>query len=95
MPLIDALRDDDANHSVVLRMRGSQDPATDESKTYISSMIVQNKSSNSCKSRKFFVRHGQDGITEYTVAHKFPHALSRQRSLITNEMKMTGSGGRK
>lgn len=95
MPLIDALRDDDANHSVVLRMRGSQDPATDESKTYISSMIVQKKSSNSCKSRKFFVRHGQDGITEYTVAHKFPHALSRQRSLITNEMKMTGSGGRK
>ncbi|KAL7539684.1 hypothetical protein ACHAXR_011103 [Thalassiosira sp. AJA248-18] len=89
MPLIEALRNNsDAEHSLELRTRASQAAATDEKKVYISIMVVQKKSS--MKSRKFFVRHGHDGITEYTVAHKFPHALSRQRSLITSEIKLTG-----
>lgn len=86
-PLIEALRDNDVEHKIILRTRGSQDTAAHETKTYISVMVVQKKSS--IKSRKFFVRHGHD-ITEYTVAHKFPHALSRQRSLITSEIKMSG-----
>ena len=50
--------------------------------------MVQRKSLNSSKSRKFFVRHGQDGITEYTLAAEMPHALSRQRALVASEIKM-------
>mmetsp|Transcript_44793 Transcript_44793/g.95336 ORF Transcript_44793/g.95336 Transcript_44793/m.95336 type:complete len:457 (+) Transcript_44793:788-2158(+) len=84
-PLVEALESVDANRSIV----ATDEIATDETKTYISVMVVQKKSS--IKSRKFFVRHERDGsITEYTVAHKFPHALSRQRSLITSEIKVTG-----
>jgi len=83
-PLIEALRNDDVERSIIIRTRGSPDTDTDETKTYISAMVVQKKSS--MKSRKFFVRQGHDSITEYAVAHKFPHALSRQRSLITSEI---------
>jgi len=87
-PLVEALRSDDASHSIILRINEFKGGATDESNTYISIMIVQKKSS--IKSRKFFVRHDDGCITEYTVAHKFPHSLSRQRSLITSEIKVTG-----
>ena len=87
-PLIDILQDNEAKQSTVLRTRGFQESTVDESKTYISAMVVQKKSST--KSRKFFVRNGPDSLTEYTVAHKFPHALSRQRSLITSEIKLSG-----
>jgi hypothetical protein len=54
--------------------------------TYITAMVVQKI--GSVKSRKYFVHHGHDYITEYTVAHKFPHCLSRQRSLVTSKIKM-------
>jgi len=83
-PLIEALKVEDINNTIVLRTRGSQDPGTSETTTYISTTIVQKKSSSS---RKFFLR-GQDNITEYTCAGCFPHALSRQRTLITSDIKM-------
>ena len=87
-PLINVLRNGIAEQSIELRTRGSHDILIDETKTYISAMVVQKKSS--IKSRKFFVRNGFDSITEYTVAHKFPHSLSRQRTLKTSEFKMPG-----
>jgi len=84
-PLVEALKSEDASPSIV----ATDQTTTDETKTYISVMVVHKK--NAMRSRKFFVRHDHDGsITEYTVAHKFPHALSRQRSLITSEIKVTG-----
>jgi hypothetical protein len=86
-PLIEALKAEDFNNTIVLRTRGSQDPGTNETTTYISTTIVQKKSSNS---RKFFLRYGQDNITEYTCAVCFPHALSRQRTLITSDIKLAG-----
>jgi hypothetical protein len=85
-PLIEALRTDDDNHSVVLRTRETRDVAIDETKTYVS-VVAVNPKGRSIKPRKFFVRHGE-GITEYTVARKFPHALSRQRSLMTSELSI-------
>ena len=84
-PLIEALKAEDINNTIVLRTRGSQDPGTNETTTYISTTIVQKKSSNS---RKFFLR-GQDNITEYTCAACFPHTLSRQRTLITSDIKLS------
>lgn len=88
-PLLDALRHngDGAGHPIELRTRVSQSSAADETKTYMSVMCVQKKSS--MKSRKFFMRYGQDEITEFTVAHKFPHALSRQRALMSSEIKLS------
>ena len=86
MPLIQALRNDDINRKIVLRSRASMDTTTDEAVTYITAMVVQKI--GSVKSRKYFVHHGHDYITEYTVAHKFPHCLSRQRSLVTSKIKM-------
>lgn len=88
MPLIEALRKDDNKHAVILRTKECSAAATDETEACISVMVVQKKSS--AKSRKFFVRHGLDTVTEYTVAHKFPYALSRQRALISSEIKVPG-----
>ncbi len=85
-PLIVALRDDDVERTIVLRTKASIEPTIDKAITYITAMVVQKIGSE--KSRKFIVRHSQDCITEYTVAHKFPHCLSRQRSLVTSEIKM-------
>ncbi len=86
MPLIVALRNDDVKHTIVIRTRASAETITDETMTCITAMVVQKI--GSLKSRKFIVRHSQDCITEYTVAHKFPHCLSRQRSLVTSEIRM-------
>ncbi len=87
MPLIAALRDDDVKRTIVFRSKASIEPTTDGTITFITAMVVQKVGSD--KSRKFIVRHSQDCITEHTVAHKFPHCLSRQRSLVTSEMKMS------
>lgn len=86
MPLIEALKNDDIKRTIVLRTRASFGATTDEAMTCITAMVVQKISP--VKSRKYFVRHSHDCITEYTVAHKFPHCLSRQRSLVTSEIKM-------
>ena len=89
--LIKALTSDDDQSPIVIKTRESQDQVTEdeeETTTYISTMMVQRKSFNCSKSRKFFVRHGQDGITEYTLAAEMPHALSRQRALVASEIKM-------
>lgn len=86
MPLIEALKNDDIKRTIVLRTRASFDATTDEAMTCITAMVVQKI--GPVKSRKYFVRHSHDCITEYTVAHKFPHCLSRQRSLVTSEIKM-------
>ena len=86
-PLVEALKSDDACRSIILRTNGFKDSAADDVNTYISIAVVQRKSP--IKSRKFFERHDDGCITEYTVAHKFPHSLSRQRSLITSEIKVT------
>ena len=86
MPLIQTLRNDDIKNTFVLRSRASMDATTDKAMTCITAMVVQKI--GSVKSRKYFVRHSHDSITEYTVAHKFPHCLSRQRSLVISEIKM-------
>lgn len=88
-PLIEALASNDAGgQSIELRTKACESTATDETKAYISVVVVQQKSS--MKSRKFFIRHSHDGISEYIVAHKFPHTLSRQRALTTNEIRLAG-----
>eukprot|EP01082_Thalassiosira_pseudonana_P006329 g6139.t1 g6139 contig20:899036-901327(-) len=84
-PLVNALKGND--NAVVVTMGGSKDVATDDSKTYIDVVVVQMKSRHVGKSRRFFVRSSADsGVTEFTVAHTFPHALARQRALITSEI---------
>lgn len=88
-PLIMTMKDKGTKSSIVLRTN-SADKGIDESKTYIDVAVVQRMkamSSASLKSRKFYLRN-DDGITEYTVAHKFPFQTSRQRSLVKSEVKM-------
>ena len=83
--------------SVILRIGATDnDVADDDTNTYIDVAVVQMKqqSKSDGKSRKFFIQKRNTGvvsfgITEYTVAHKFPHALSRQRSLTNNIMPDT------
>lgn len=89
-PLIEALRHGDAKRAIVLVTGGSNELAStvDETKTVISASVIQKK--GNYKSRRFFVRHSKNTVTEYTVAHRFPHWLSKQRSLITSEIKSTG-----
>lgn len=87
-PLVEALRIVDDKHAIVLITGESQEIAKDEAKTYISVIVVQKKSID--KSRKFFIRHSPDTITEFIVAYRFPHSLSRQRSLKTSEIRLAG-----
>ena len=89
-PLIEALRHGDAKRAIVLVTGGSNELAStvDETKTVISASVIQKK--GNYKSRRFFVRHSKNTVTEYTVAHRFPHWLSKQRSLITSEIKSSG-----
>lgn len=84
--LIESFRNDGTESVVVLKARRFTDAITDDGTTYISAMVAQKI--GSIKSRKYFVRHSNECITEYTVAHKFPHSLSRQRSLVTSEIYM-------
>lgn len=86
MPLIKSLRNDETESKVVLKTRRLTDATTDEGTTFISTMVAQKI--GSVKSRKYIVRHSNECITEYTVAHKFPHSLSRQRCLVSSEIKM-------
>ena len=86
MPLIESFRNDGTETVVLLNARRLTDVTTDDTTTYVSAMVAQKI--GSVKSRKYFVRHSNECITEYTVAHKFPHCLSRQRSLVTSEIYM-------
>ncbi len=95
--LIEALRDDDDKRAIVLVTGGSHELVasnSDETTTYISATVIQTKRGKgvlaSSKSRRFFFRRSRSNVTEYTVAHRFPHYLSRQRSLITSEIKSAG-----
>jgi hypothetical protein len=95
--LIEALRDDDDKRAIVLVIGGSHElvaSKSDETTTYISATVIQTKRVKgalaSSISRRFFFRHSRSNVTEYTVAHRFPHYLSRQRSLITSEIKSAG-----
>ncbi|KAL9179634.1 hypothetical protein ACHAXT_008924 [Thalassiosira profunda] len=81
-PLIEALRNADADSPVVLRTQASP---TNETETYISAIVVQKASA--FKSRRFFTRQGHDSIVNYSVAHKAPHALSRQRQVLQSEVQ--------
>ncbi|KAL3803405.1 LOW QUALITY PROTEIN: hypothetical protein HJC23_009369, partial [Cyclotella cryptica] len=79
--------------SVILRIGSSSNIPVNESNTFLDVALVQMKPqsrSNPDKSRKFFLRdnHGFR-LTEFTVTHKFPHVLSRQRCLVTNEITPT------
>jgi len=89
--------------SIVLRTRGIyNDLHTESGKTYIDVRVVQMRGvakysggTRCFKSRRFYLRC--DGpsqssskkvdITEFTVANRFPHVTSRQRNLITSEIK--------
>jgi hypothetical protein len=86
MPLIESFRNDGTESVVLLNAKRLTDVTTDDTTTYVSAMVAQKI--GSVKSRKYFVRHSNECITEYTVAHKFPHCLSRQRSLVTSEIYM-------
>lgn len=86
MPLIESFRNDQTESAVVLKAKRLTDVTADDTTTYVSAMVAQKI--GSVKSRKYFVRHSNECITEYTVAHKFPHSLSRQRSLVTSEIYM-------
>lgn len=90
-PLIEALRNVDRERAIVLVTGGAHHETAgmtaDETKTYISVAVIQKKGT---KSRRFFVRNSRNYVTEYTVAHRFPHCSSRQRSLITSVIKSAG-----
>jgi hypothetical protein len=83
-----ALKADGGVSSVILRIGETSDVSEDDPDTFLDVSIVQMKhqARSLGKSRKF-VSSGSNsgvvsfGVTEYTVAHKFPHVLSRQRSI--------------
>ena len=88
-PLIKAMKDKGAKYPIIVRT-STVDEAVDDSKTYIYVAVVQRMkvmSSASLKSRKFYLRN-EEGITEFTVGHKFPYRTSRQRSLVKSRVKI-------
>ena len=90
---ISALRDAGSDNSVIMRIGASNDVPDGDPNTYLDIAVVQMKKSQ-IKSRKFYLRSGNNGvvsfgITEFTVAHKCPHTLSRQRSLTNNLVSTT------
>ncbi|KAL7456061.1 hypothetical protein ACHAWC_008790 [Mediolabrus comicus] len=88
-PLTKALKDKGSEIPIIVQTN-STDDGVDESKTYINIALVQRMkvmSSASLKTRKFYLRN-DDGITEFTVGHKFPYRTSRQRCLVKSEVKL-------
>ena len=88
-PLTKALKDKGSEIPIMVQTN-STDDGGDESKTYINIALVQRMkvmSSASLKTRKFYLRN-DDGITEFTVGHKFPYRTSRQRCLVKSEVKL-------
>eukprot|EP00985_Skeletonema_marinoi_P013757 scaffold6868_cov120-Skeletonema_marinoi.AAC.2 len=88
-PLMKAMKDKGTKTPIVVRTNAS-DESVEESKTYINVAVVQRMkvmSSASLKSRKFYLRN-DEGITEFTVGHKFPYRTSRQRSLVKSQVKI-------
>ncbi len=91
--------------SIVLRTRGFYNDLHAESgKTYFDVRVVQMRGisrffggARCFKSRRFYLRYDDPGqsssnevdMTEFTVANRFPHVMSRQRSLITSEIKQS------
>lgn len=95
---ISALKVAGCDSSVILRIGATNEVPDDDPHTYLDIAVVQIKhhSKSGGKSRKFYLRNSNTGvvsfgITEYTVAHKFPHALSRQRSLTNNFVSTANS----
>jgi hypothetical protein len=78
--------------SVILRIGDTSDISDGDPNTFLDIAVVQMKQqsrSSVGKSRKFVLKNSSTGvvsfgITEFNVAHKFPHALSRQRSLTNS-----------
>lgn len=88
-PLTKALKDKGSEIPIIVQAN-STDDGVDESKTSINIALVQRMkvmSSASLKTRKFYLRN-DDGITEFTVGHKFPYRTSRQRCLVKSEVKL-------
>ena len=88
-PLMKAMKDKGTQSPIIVRTN-TADETVDELKTYINVAVVQRMkvmSSASLKSRKFYLRN-DEGITEFTVGHKFPYRTSRQRSLVKSEVKI-------
>ena len=86
-----ALKEAGGISSAILRIGATEDIAADDPTTFLDIDIVQMKqqSRSEMKSRKFYLRNDTNavvsfGTTEYTVAHKFPHVLSRQRSIAND-----------
>jgi hypothetical protein len=83
-PYIVALKEACGIDSVILRIGSSVDVSADESNTFLDVAVVEMKQQSRSigKSRNFFLRNHGFGITEYTVANKFPCWVSRQRTLF-------------
>jgi hypothetical protein len=89
-PLVKAMQDKGTKSTITVRINTADEGVDDESITYINVAVVQRMkvmSSASLKSRKFYLRN-DEGITEFTVAHKFPYRTSRQRALVKSEVKI-------
>jgi len=89
-PLVKAMQDKGTKSTITVRTNTADEGVEDELMTYINVAVVQRMkvmSSASLKSRKFYLRN-DEGITEFTVAHKFPYRTSRQRSLVKSEVKI-------
>lgn len=92
---VSALNEAGTGSPVMLRIGGTSDVLEDDPNTYMDIAVVQMKqqSRSSGKSRKFFLRNNSDivsfSISEFLVAHKFPHVLSRQRALVNDIVSAT------